>query len=974
MPISSPQIPKPGASRISAGSRPVAVASSAAQSRWFALLSTAIIAAAIVAVYWNSFSGAMVLDDLGWIRDNASIHQLSSIGDVLFPKNMGVLGGRPLVSLSLAINYAIGGTDPAGYHAVNLAIHLMAALTLFGLVRRTLMLPSLGDRFRAAATPLALAIALLWAVHPLTTAAVTYIIQRTESLMALLYLVTLYCFVRGATTSAEHPLARRLWYAASVLACALGMVTKEVMFTAPLVALLYDSFFLAGSFRRALSERRWLYGCLAATWSLGGLMLWLTGFHGGTTGFGVTTFTWQSYALTQPGVILHYFQVAFWPAGLSLDYGWPAAKSFWQIVIPGTVVLALLGATILGLIKRSPLGFLGACFFLILAPTSSFIPIKDAAFDDRMYLSLAVLAVFVVVGFYAIWNKLTSNDREPANSGLALRWLVPAALLTAGVAGLGWGTIERNRDFRSEEAIWHDVMAKRPGNWRSYASLAHAAAESGNQTKAIELYRLALERNPQEPQVHLELGDALSSRDEADEAIDHYRQAVKLQPDSALVNNALGQALVKKGQSDEAIARLGEAVRLEPDNSAAHNNLAAALLMRERFDEAIQHAESALAIDPNFALAHTNLGIALMAKGRFDEAAAQLREALAIAPWLSEAEFNLGIALGKCGRYREAIVYLERDLARRPRDVQANFNVAMLYDKCGQTDKAVAKYERVLALAPSYRGAHLNLGAIREQQGQLDQAIAHYTVLLSGETHDPSIEARVAKLYARQGDFRRAIAHFETALADEPRNADAHFQLAGCYLQTHQEDDAIQHYRAAIEIQPGFGPAHNDLAVLLARQGKMDEAEEQFAKAIEIDPKHASAHTNLGMVLLRKGKAAEAVEQWRAAAKLTPNDATLLRNLAWSLATSADPKVRNGAEAVHWAQRAVELSDNGDPNALGVLAGAYAEAGQFPKAVESGERALELANLQGQRELAGQLTDRLKLYRSGSPYHEPPRQ
>ncbi len=342
---------------------------SAAQSRWFALLSAAIIAAAVVAVYWNSFSGAMVLDDLGWIRDNASIHRLSSIGDVLFPHNMGALGGRPLVSLSLAINYAIGGTDPAGYHAVNLAIHLLAALTLFGLVRRTLMLPSLGDRCHAAATPLAFAVALVWAVHPLTTAAVTYIIQRTESLMALLYLVTLYCFVRGTTTSAEHPLARRLWYAASVLACALGMVTKEVMFTAPLVALLYDSFFVAGSFRRAISERHWLYGCLAATWSLGALMLWLTEFHANTTGFGVAAFTWQSYVLTQPGVILHYLQSAFWPADLCLDYGWPAVNSIWQVVLPGIVVAALLAATVFGLAKRSPLGFLGACFFLILAPT-----------------------------------------------------------------------------------------------------------------------------------------------------------------------------------------------------------------------------------------------------------------------------------------------------------------------------------------------------------------------------------------------------------------------------------------------------------------------------------------------------------------------------------------------------------------------------------------------------------------------------
>ena len=974
MPISSPQLPNSGA-RAGAKSRPVAAPTApGVPSRWPVLLSALLIAVAVVAVYWNSFSGAMVFDDRAWIIANPSIERLWPIDGLLFPRNIGLVGGRPVVSLSLAINHAIGGTDPAGYHVVNLAIHLLAALALFGIVRRTLLRPEFRDRLSAVATPLALAVALVWAVHPLTTAAVTYIIQRTESLMALCYLLTLYCVIRGATTLAAGRWRRRLWYAAAVFVCALGMVTKEVMFTAPLVILLYDSFFLAGSLKRALSERRWLYGCLAATWSLGALMLWLTRFHAGTTGFGVTTFTWQSYAVTQPEVILHYLQVAFWPTGLSLDYGWPAAKSFWQIVIPGTVVLALFGATVFGLIRRSPLGFLGACFFLILAPTSSLIPIKDAAFDHRMYLPLAALAALVVIGLYAAWITIVWRDRASASSRSAFHWLVPAALLAAGVAGLGWGTIERNRDFRSEEAIWRDVMAKRPGNWRSYASLAHAAAESGNQTKAIELYRLALERNPQEPQIHLYLGNSLSSRDEADEAIDHYRQAVTFQPDSALANNALGQALAKRGQNDDAMARLREAVRLDPTLANARDGLARLLIQRGEFDEAVKQSEAILEIQPEFAPAHDSLARGLVSKKQYAEAIAHARKALAIDPSLVDSAYTLGVALCETGKYGEAVGYMERDLARRPRDVVANFNLAALYDKCGQTDKAVAQYERVLALAPSHRGVHLNLGAIREQQGQLDEAIAHYTVLLGGETHDASIEARVAKLYARQGDFRRAIAHFETALAVEPRNANAHFQLAGCYLQTHQEDDAIQHYRTAIEIQPGFAPAHNDLAVLLARQGKMDEAEEQFTKAIEIDPKHASARTNLGMVLLRKGKAAGAVEQWRAAAKLTPDDATLLRNLAWSLATSGDPKVRDGAEAVHWAQRAVELSDNGDPNALGILAGAYAEAGQFPKAVESGERALELANLQGQRELAGQLTERLKLYRSGSPYHEPPRQ
>ena len=258
-----------------------------------------------------------------------------------------------------------------------------------------------GSLFAAAATPLALAIALLWTVHPLQTGAVTYIIQRTESLVSLFFLLTLYCVIRG-TTSTERA---RGWNVAAVLSCLLGMGTKEVMATAPLVVLLYDRAFLSGSFRAALALRRGLYAALAATW---GIVIWLliaTGFHGNTTGFGVTGFTASSYLLTQPGVLARYLRLAFWPVGQCLDYGWPPAQWPGEVVLPGLLIVGLLGLTVWALVKRPALGFLGATFFLILAPTSSFVPIRDAAFEHRMYLPLAALVTLVVLGVYWLCDR-----------------------------------------------------------------------------------------------------------------------------------------------------------------------------------------------------------------------------------------------------------------------------------------------------------------------------------------------------------------------------------------------------------------------------------------------------------------------------------------------------------------------------------------------------------------------------------------
>ncbi len=210
---------------------------------WLAsILAPVCIVAATAAAYWNSFQDAFVFDDELWILKNHSIRQLFPLGSVLFP-DTPITSGRPLVGLSLAANYALGEYRVWGYHAVNLAIHIAAALALYALVRRTLLLPSFGNRFTTRAMPIALVAGLVWAVHPLQTAAVTYIIQRTESLMGLLYFLTLYAVVRGATTELQNSLRRVVWYCLAVTACFLGMATKEVMVSAPLMVLLYDRTF-----------------------------------------------------------------------------------------------------------------------------------------------------------------------------------------------------------------------------------------------------------------------------------------------------------------------------------------------------------------------------------------------------------------------------------------------------------------------------------------------------------------------------------------------------------------------------------------------------------------------------------------------------------------------------------------------------------------------------------------------------------
>ena len=219
-----------------------------------------LIAGTGVLVYLDSFQGAFVYDEIDLITNNPTIRRLwPPWTTMLAPINVN----RPLIGLADAINYAISGLNPWSYHAVNLIIHVAGALALFGILRRTLESERLAASFGRHSTGLSLVIALIWIVHPLQTESVTYIMQRCESLMGMFYLMTLYCAIRSLSSH-----KKKLWYGAAVATCCCGMMSKEVMVTAPILVVLYDVSFGAGSVQGLLRQRWPLYLGLAATWGV----------------------------------------------------------------------------------------------------------------------------------------------------------------------------------------------------------------------------------------------------------------------------------------------------------------------------------------------------------------------------------------------------------------------------------------------------------------------------------------------------------------------------------------------------------------------------------------------------------------------------------------------------------------------------------------------------------------------------------
>ena len=610
--------------------------------------------------YHGSLDGPLVFDDTLAIVDNQSIRQLSRLGAVLAPDIEGgaTVSGRPLLNLSLAINYAIGGVSVTGYHVVNILIHLLAAFVLCAIIRRTLRRPAMNQEFGPASLQLALMVAGIWALHPLQTSAVTYTVQRAESLMGLCYLTTIYGFIRA--TSSSRP---RSWLALSATACLAGMATKESMASAPLIVFLYDRTFVGGSFAAAWRARRSYYACLASTWILLAILVAGTGGRGGTAGFGTELSVWH-YALTQCDALVRYLGLAVWPGKLVFDYGMGHINAFSEVWLQAGLIVAALATTCVALRRRPGAGFLGAAFFALLAPSSSFVPVtSQTVAEHRMYLALAPLVAVGAVLLYRWIGRRT--------------WLVGATIACA----CGGATIARNADYGSELRLWTDTAVKWPGNPRAYNNLAKAYLHAGQPDVSERHLRTSLQLKPTAAEPHYNLGLALARLNRPVEAIVAYQDALRLQPRYPAAHNNLGTTLLAAGRSAEALLHYEAAIRLKPDFAQAHSNAAHALLESGRPAEALGHAEKAVRLDPNNAEAHYNLGNVHARSDRLAAATASYQIALRLKPNHANAHNNLGNVLLEMDRLPEAIPHYEAALSIEPNnfDPRRNLALALLY-------------------------------------------------------------------------------------------------------------------------------------------------------------------------------------------------------------------------------------------------------------------------------------------------------
>ncbi len=523
--------------------------------------------------YFNSFGGAFVFDDGYTIVNNEKVN------DITFER---LKLGRPFIGFVNALNHLADGSNPRGYHLVNLAAHILASLTLFGLVRRTLLLERWPERVRDASRPLALGIAVLWMVHPLQTASVTYIIQRCESMMGMFYLLTMYCFVRGATS--KRPF---YWYMASIFSGLLGSASKEVIVTAPIVILVYDWVFLAPRPWKLLIKRGWYYALLAGVIALS-FIYWsgkmaVAGGNVVALGFDYKWYSSWEYLMSQSHVILHYIRLAFWPDILSLDYqDWAAIKTWRDCWLQGSVLSAAVLFSLVAIFLRWWIGFAIFAFFAIVAPTSSIMPIQDLIFDHRMYLSLAPLICLVIGVGWHISRLLVDRGDFPARAMSAIRCLVVTGLVIA----LSVATMFRNDDYRSRESIWSDVVKKRPNCVRALTEVASQKYNPGTADEARELIKRSVELYPNYADARYYYGVMLFDENQLDAAAEHFNYASRLHPEAWIYPRMEGLCYLAAGYTNWAVTAFRTALKNMPTDNWTKMLLGLALLENYKTEEA----------------------------------------------------------------------------------------------------------------------------------------------------------------------------------------------------------------------------------------------------------------------------------------------------------------------------------------------------------------------------------------------------
>lgn len=541
-------------------------------------------------IYVPTLRYDMIFDDFPAIIENESIHELFPLfGEPdkhgpLNPKPNTPVSARPLVSLSLAINYHFSQTDPFGYRLTHLLLHLSTALILWAVVAATLRLSQLDNPWIMHRHPLAFIAAMLWLVHPAHNETVVYLTQRTELLMGLFYVLTIYLAIRF--WECTNGIARSLWCAAAICSSTCGMLSKEMMASVPAMVFAYEWTFIGGS-PWTIAKRSWLlYVGLALSW-LPLVALYATGFNTPLGGFN-NTVSAEDWWLTQSNSFFVYWRLLFFPWPLLLHYQVQTLHGF-SVAWPGVIGISVYGLVTFYLFwRRTASGFALLWFFAVLSPTL-IVPLPHEEISERrLYVPLLAMIPFLSIGSFVVLQRF--------RQGLVLGQL-PSTIYAFVFVLVGVCTLPRLQDRRT---IWQEVLEHQPNNMFALASQGSVEFNRGEIVAGLEKLQAAFDADPDYAFFRFLLTKALNELQLHDRLLVTSKRIYDLSPEDPICAYNLGVAFEKNGRAFEAMDAYRDVIKLMPMHGEAHANLATLLAEHHQMAEAGKHFAIATEIKPDY--------------------------------------------------------------------------------------------------------------------------------------------------------------------------------------------------------------------------------------------------------------------------------------------------------------------------------------------------------------------------------------
>lgn len=643
--------------------------------RYANIAAIVLICLAAVLVYSNTFHTTFHFDDEESIIRNVAIRHLFDFKTIwdFWPT-------RFVTYISFALNYRLGQLDVFGYHVFNFMIHLGAALFAWWLALLTFSTPALkNDRIKGHAPLIALFTGLIFAVHPLQTQAVTYVVQRATALAALFYLASLCLYAKSRISGKGGA-----YYAGSLIAAVCATFSKETAITLPFAILLYEFTFL-----KTEDKKGWKYliPFLALIFAIP-LTAFITKFFNFQEMRKITEeppfATSPQYLFTQFRVLITYVRLLFFPLNQNTDYDIPIIKSFFTFpALSGFLLLSAIFIIALSLFKRNRL--ISFCILwplLTLIPESSVFPIRDLIFEHRLYLPMFGYALLVSSGAYYLFGR--------KNIKLMAGILIAVTVIYSALA------YHRNFVWKDELTLWSDVIKKSPQKAGAYNSRGNAYAALGDIARAIADYDRSIQLNPMYVDVYNNRGNAYAHKGDFKSAIADYDKVLQLNPFhvGGLYNR--GVAYFKNGDLDKAIADFTGALQSNPRLAEAYQNRGSAYMQKGEVDLAISDFNNSARFSPYFGGAHASLGTAYTRKNELDKAIAEFGEAIRLEPGNASYCNDRGAVYGVKGALNWAMDDFNKAISIDPRYAAAYCNRGNIHMSKGNIDRAIIDFSKAL--------------------------------------------------------------------------------------------------------------------------------------------------------------------------------------------------------------------------------------------------------------------------------------